>query len=170
MRNLINRTNVSAKTKGNFNNCEDFLVLVITCFTLVAVMEHLKIDSLEEFPSETVIPDVNELWTLTNEQRQKRMNEVCLEIVDKFIPFQFNSVTEKQGDQVRFIYQYAKLMKFYRSLSTVDSYYPLECFIWNMQMPSEKAMVTVFFGAGDTSFPFLNHPVGRIIPSRQLPH
>ena len=75
----------------------------------------------------------------------------------------------KNSDQVRFIYQYVKLMKFYRSLSTVDSYCPLECFIWNMQMPSEKAMVTVFFGARDTSFPFLNHPVGRIIPSRQLP-
>ena len=28
------------------------------------------------------------------------MNSICQEIVDKFIPFQFNSVTEQQNDQV----------------------------------------------------------------------
>ena len=76
------------------------MVLVITCYTLAAAMEHLEINSLVEFPSETVVPDVNELWTLTADQRRNRMNSICLEIVDKFIPFQFNSVTEQQNDQV----------------------------------------------------------------------
>ena len=81
-------------------------MLVVTCLTLAAAMEYLNIDSLEELPSQTV---VHELWTLTNEQRQRRMNEICLEIVDKFIPFQFNKTSEKLGDQVSLIHQYVKL-------------------------------------------------------------
>ena len=54
-------------------------------------------------------------------------------------------------DQMRFIYQCAEVLQIFES--TVDSYCPLECFMWNMQMPSE-VMVNVFFNAGDTSFPF----------------
>ena len=50
LRNVINRSNVSVKTKGNFNSCDDFLVLVITCYVLAAAMEHLNINSLDEVP------------------------------------------------------------------------------------------------------------------------
>lgn len=104
MCNLINRTNVSSKTKGNFNCCDDFLVLVVTCYTLAVAMEYLEVNSFEEYPSEAVVPDVHELWALTADQRQNWMNSICLEIVDKFIPFQFNTVTTPQSDQVTFVY------------------------------------------------------------------
>lgn len=100
MRNLINRTNVSGKTKGNFNACNDFLVLVITCHVLAAAMEYLGMKSLDDTPAESVIQNASEVWTLTKEKRKDLLDFICAEIVNRHIPFQFHDNTAPNIDQV----------------------------------------------------------------------
>jgi len=45
------------KTKGHYsyNECEDFLKLDTTCHMLVAAMEYLQVDSLNDTPPSSVI-------------------------------------------------------------------------------------------------------------------
>lgn len=75
-------------------------MLVITCHVLAAAMEHFKINSLDEVPAEEVVSDAANLWTLTADQRKEKMDSICLGIVNKFIPCQFNSTFASHEDQV----------------------------------------------------------------------
>ena len=105
LRNLINRTNVSSKTKGNFNSCDDFLVLVITCHVLAAAMEYLDMKSLDDTPAEHVVPNASEVWMQTTEKRKDILESICAGIVNRHIPFQYHGATTPSIDQV---YEYGR--------------------------------------------------------------
>jgi len=98
--NLINHTNVSGKTKGNFNSCDDFFVLVITCHVLAAAMEYLGMKSLYDTPVESVVPNASQVWTLNKEQWKDLLEFICAGIVNRHIPFQYHGSTAPNIDQV----------------------------------------------------------------------
>lgn len=91
---------MSGKTKGNFNSCNDFLDLVTTSHILAAAMEYLKMESLDDEPSDTVVPDACNVWTKPQDQRKHILDSICGSIVDKYIPFVFKGTFKSSSDQV----------------------------------------------------------------------
>lgn len=186
LRNLINRSNVSNKTKGNFNSCDDFLVLVITCHMLAAAMEYLGMKALDDTPAENVVPNVSEVWTLTKEKRQDLLECICAGIVDRHIPFQFHGSTTPINDQVSLTHVcllinfYTRISHInmitlftlhwyiYRYTSTVGNCYVLAAFIWSLLMELEKVMVCEFTDAGSISFHYLKAPTELTIRLKPL--
>ena len=57
LRNLINRRNVVANPKKDFNACEDFFLLVVKCHILAAAMSHFGMSMLSDDPSCELVPD-----------------------------------------------------------------------------------------------------------------
>lgn len=96
---MVNYTNVSAKTKGNYNYCDDFLKLVTYCHIVTAAMEYLSMDSLTDTPSDCVIKDAASAWTLTKAERANLLKNICGNIVDKYIPFTFHNKFKQSCDQ-----------------------------------------------------------------------
>ena len=84
IRNYIGRTNVS-KPKANFDECEDFFVLVVECYVLVAALMKFGMKSLEETPSNDVVPA--NLWLCDKDERKKIISGLSETVVDSFIDF-----------------------------------------------------------------------------------
>lgn len=61
--------------------------------------------SLDDTPAEHVIPNASEVWMQTKEMRKDMLESICAGIIDRHIPFQFNSSTIPNIDQV---YEYSR--------------------------------------------------------------
>lgn len=85
LRNAVNRTNVNAKPKKNFNACHDFFVLVTQCHIVAAALTFLNMNSLEDEPSTEIIPDPVTAWMLPDDERKKQLESICEAIVTKFV-------------------------------------------------------------------------------------
>ena len=57
-------------------------------------------------PSKDIIPDPTNVWMLSENERKKQLYTVCEAIVDKFVNFQYNSITSKASHNDR-VEQYA---------------------------------------------------------------
>ena len=106
LRNLLNRSNVPKKPKKNFDACDDFLCTLVESLLLVATLEYLQMESLDDDPSVNVLPNANTLWTESHEKRANALEEICGSIIDKLVSFRFNNDTiQRTGDRV---YDYTK--------------------------------------------------------------
>ena len=106
LRNLLNRSNVPKKPKKNFDACDDFLCTLVETLLLVATLEYLQMESLDDDPSVNVLPNANTLWTESHEKRANALEEICGNIIDKLVSFRFNNDTiRRTGDRV---YDYTK--------------------------------------------------------------
>ena len=97
LRNLIARTNVNKKPEKDFNVCDDFFQLVITCYILTASLEFLKMKSLSDIPSGDDLPNA---WMNSAEYTQNVLADVCDGVVDQFISFSFNENGKIHKDKV----------------------------------------------------------------------
>lgn len=69
LRNAINHCNVSESCKRDVNACEDFFQLVVTGQIAVAALSFLGMPSIDNNPSQTVIPE--DAWTLSDENTER---------------------------------------------------------------------------------------------------
>ena len=100
LRNLLNRCNVPKKPKKNFDACSDFFIEAVNNLLLVASLEILKMECLDDTPSADILPNVDMLWTETKERRKEVIEEVCGNIIDKVVSFSLTEEKEKKQDMV----------------------------------------------------------------------
>ena len=82
LRNLIHRTNVVADPVKDFNACDDFVILVVTCHILTAALKVLGMDSLNDtscLPLYQAEPQ--NLWMLSDLERKEILNSTTEKIV-----------------------------------------------------------------------------------------
>ena len=48
--------------KNDFNACDDFFVLIISCHVIAAALAMLKMTSMNNTPSEDALPNAQSLW------------------------------------------------------------------------------------------------------------
>ena len=71
------------KTKKDFNAHNSFFSLITTSHILAAAMEVLSMDSLDDNPSEFLVP--KDIPTLPKSERSKIVNHICDVIVHSYI-------------------------------------------------------------------------------------
>ena len=83
----------------------------------MASLEYLQMESLDDNPSDDVIPNARTLWTESYEKRANALEEICGGIIDKL---RFNDDTiQHTGDRV---HDYSKKLV------------SLDFFIWSLVM------------------------------------
>ena len=97
LKNLLNRTNVTTVPKHNFNTCDDFIKLIITCFILAAAMKTLGMKELNDKPSSSLILE----RLKSADDRKVAMDEICDKVVANFICTDFNKAPQTSKDQVK---------------------------------------------------------------------
>ena len=149
LRNLINRTNVVKDPKSDFNACNDFFILIVTCYIIVAALSMLKMKSTNDSPSEDVLPNAQQLWMQSADERKAVLNKVSQQVVDSFIDFSFYQVwhrndTDKVADYGK---QLLGLGCFYLEFTDAihegDGQRVLRC--WRYLLP-------IFLGSGRTNY------------------
>ena len=93
--NLVHRINVVKTPKNDFNACEDFLILILTCHILSAAHEVLGMDDVNDSPSASEVSDPQNMWMHSTNDRKHILKSVCEKVVDCFILFQFNTAEGK---------------------------------------------------------------------------
>ena len=76
LRNLIGRSNVSAKPVKAFNQCSDFFKLVVVCHILAAALKHLNMVSLTDTPNVSRVQEINDLWLENTEKRKELLRSI----------------------------------------------------------------------------------------------
>ena len=97
LRNLLNRSNVPKKPKKKFDACDDFLCTLVESLLLVATLEYLQMEPLDDDPSDDVLPNASTLCTETHEKRANVLEEICGAIIDKLVSFRFYGDTIRSG-------------------------------------------------------------------------
>ena len=88
----------------NYNACDDFFVLVVHCHILSAAMQILGMNSMDDYPSEQVLPSAEQLWMRSDDHRKKVLQQISWNIANT-LPLHFNDFSQKvTGDKV---HQYA---------------------------------------------------------------
>ena len=97
LKHLINRRNVPADPKVNFNACDDFLTAVVKAHLLVLVMKHLGMTSFEDEPQDTLF-DGN-IWMKPSDERKKILYELCKTVLTKHLKLEF--ITKQSNPKSR---------------------------------------------------------------------
>ena len=103
LRNLINRRNIEKKVKGNMNESEAFLELVVTGHTIACTMEVLGMSSIAEIPSSMVIDSPEEVWMKDNTECKSILNNIASRVVEDYVHLSTRFAETKQcpsGDGV----------------------------------------------------------------------
>ena len=97
LRNLINRRNVVVDPKRDVNACEDFFVLTVKCHIIAAVMKELQMNSLDDIPSDDVVPE--DTWLLPDDEKERVLTDVCDKVLEKFCAIKYHTTpTISLGD------------------------------------------------------------------------
>lgn len=105
LRNVIGRNSVVTVPLDDYNACDDFFGLVVTCHILSAAMELLQMATLEDLPKHPKITDGIDTWMQTGIERKAILEAVCTDLVDRFTTVEFNKSYKNPTDNV---YAYAK--------------------------------------------------------------
>ncbi len=89
IRNVLGRTNVVKQPLDNFNACDDFFVLVVKSHILAAAMEMLGMVDLNEIPSCSLFPGLQDEWMESIESRKKVLHLVSAKIAEQYINLNF---------------------------------------------------------------------------------
>ena len=90
LRNRLNRTNVK-DPKTDFNACDDFFVLVISCHIIAATLAMLKMESVDDTPSADAIHNPHSLWMESAELRKSVVERICQAVVNSYVDISFTS-------------------------------------------------------------------------------
>ena len=74
LRNKVNCT-VVTKPSNDFNSCHDFFVLVVSCHIIAATLAMLKMKSMNDTPSEDVLPNALNIWIQSSDERKAILNQ-----------------------------------------------------------------------------------------------
>ncbi len=85
LRNQLNRRNVSKKCKKDLNAHEDFFELVVEAYITYAVMQHLKMNTIDDVPSEDVLPNSSLMWMEEDGERLKVLMSIAVNIASQHI-------------------------------------------------------------------------------------
>ena len=99
LRILIGRTNVSSDPIHKFNESDDFLKLITTSHILVAALQILKMDDLNDIPHVPYMENPQDFWMETADKRKPVLQTICKEIAES-IGFQFNTIPGLSDDLV----------------------------------------------------------------------
>ena len=113
---LIGQSNVSGDTTQKYNECDDFLKLIITCYILVAEFQHLKIESLSDIPKINDVNNPQDLWMALSHEQKSVFQLIYEGIVDEFVSFRFNQRPAPSSDKVKVlivIFSICLLMHFF---------------------------------------------------------
>ena len=86
----MNCTNVVKDRKNEFNACDDFFVLIVSCHVIAATLKMLKMEEVNDTPSQDVIPNAENVWMQPSDQRKGVLDEICHQLVDWFVDFSFS--------------------------------------------------------------------------------
>jgi len=81
LRNLINRRNVVSDPSKDVNACEDFFVLIVTAHILVAAMDILGMNAMNDIPDETLIPPT----TTSKEEKAAVIQSVGKVLIQEYV-------------------------------------------------------------------------------------
>lgn len=104
LRNVINRRNVVTDPKENFNACDDFFTLVVTCHFLAVVMKNLGMSTLDDIP--TVGDFTSDSWMMSDDDRKSALYHFCQEIIAEYVHQPLNPVLADDIDDK--VQEYAK--------------------------------------------------------------
>ena len=97
---MINRRNVTAKPKKDFNAHDDFFTLIVTGYVLGAAMEILGMENLEDDPCGPTLPP--EVWMHDKRDRADILKSVAGVMVNKYIdPSMFQEEEKQPIDRVQ---------------------------------------------------------------------
>ena len=108
--NFASGTNVVSDPAKDFNACDDFIMLIVTCHILTASLKVLDMTSLNDTPLLSLLQsefdtEPQNLWMLTDSERKEVLKRITEKIVDRFISFQFHTNVHKCTDDV---HEYSK--------------------------------------------------------------
>ena len=130
LRNATNRSNVpSSKVINKFDSCDDFLKLIIESHVLVAAMKMFQMDTLEDVPVSTLIPEGEDTWMLQNDMREGLLSTITTQLVNSYVNMQFNTESPESKDMV---YAYC------------NNLLSLGCFYLEFDDAIKEVMVSVF--------------------------
>ena len=107
LRNRLNRTNVK-DPKTDFNACDDFFVLVISCHIIAATLAMLKMESVDDTPSADAIHNPHSLWMESAELRKSVVERICQAVVNSYVDISFTS--SNCNDATDKVKHYGKLL------------------------------------------------------------
>ena len=84
---------MTTKPSKDYNSCDNFFNLVVTCHVLAAALKLLSMESLAGFPSTTILADPDNVWMKNKEERRDILLQLCGKLVDQFVGFKFHSVS-----------------------------------------------------------------------------
>lgn len=79
--------------KKDFNACEDFLDTVISSHVVAAAMATFQLESTNDTPDDSVLKDADQVWMKEKEERKAIMEELCMQVFDKFISLSFGTMS-----------------------------------------------------------------------------
>lgn len=100
LRNIIGRTSVVTVPLDDFNACDDFAKLIMTCHILSAATTLLKMSTLEDLPKHPKITNGIDTWMQTNSEREAILEGICMDIIDRFTTIEFNKAYKDPTDKV----------------------------------------------------------------------
>ena len=72
------------RKKNGFNACDDFFVLIISCYVLAATLSMFKMKYTNDTPSANVITNQQSLWMQSADHRKALLDEICQKVVLTF--------------------------------------------------------------------------------------
>ncbi len=97
LRNKINRRNVSKNCKTDLNAHEDFFELVVEAYIVCAVKQYLKMNTIDDVPSEDVLPNSSLMWMEEDGERLKALMSIAVNIASQHIDIQTNAPKHTQS-------------------------------------------------------------------------
>ena len=90
----MNRTNVGKDPSKDFNACDDFFVLVVSCHIIAAALTMLQMKSLNDTPGEDCLSNAQSIWMLPANDRRATLDKVCMQVIDSFVDLSFDDKEE----------------------------------------------------------------------------
>ena len=112
-------------------------------------MNVLGMDALSDTPSETVVPNAQNVWMLSHKEQKSILTSICELIINKFIPFKFQQPQMSSNDGV---------------LNYTTSLLSVGCFYLNFINAVREGMGKGCYYAGDTCFLCLKVQVALTTP------
>ena len=95
LRNLINRRNVISSPENDVNSCEEFFILVVKAYVLVAAMDIFGMSEIDDCPSQYIFP--TDIDTLDHDVLKSAVSV----IVDEYVHLSYPSHKPQNPDHVQ---------------------------------------------------------------------
>ena len=81
--------------KNEVNARKDFIDIVTSGLIVTSALTTLKMKSTDDTPGEDVSPKAEDLWAQPDSERRDCLNQLCRQVYDRFISFNYNTVNSR---------------------------------------------------------------------------